>query len=88
MELEGRVYTDEWSIPYRAEESFAQCLIASTKLIEHGAGMYISFYIDLGKQIKFFSLDLWNSDENCKKFLERCMPECFNKLLMSNAVQR
>uniref|UniRef100_T1IKX5 ubiquitinyl hydrolase 1 n=1 Tax=Strigamia maritima TaxID=126957 RepID=T1IKX5_STRMM len=31
---------------------------------------------------------LCNADENCKRFVERCMPEAFKKLLTSAAVRR
>ncbi|XP_023931162.1 ubiquitin carboxyl-terminal hydrolase 24-like, partial [Lingula anatina] len=30
-ELEGRVFTDNWSIPYKREESLGKCLIAATR---------------------------------------------------------
>ncbi|CAK8688756.1 unnamed protein product [Clavelina lepadiformis] len=67
VELEGRVFTESWSIPFRKDESLAKCLIAATKLFNEG---------------------LPNADENCNRFLDKCMPECFNKLLTSSAVQR
>lgn len=35
-ELESRVFTDHWSIPYKREESLGKCLIASTCLARHG----------------------------------------------------
>lgn len=35
-ELEGRVFTDHWSIPYKREESLGKCLIASTCLARLG----------------------------------------------------
>lgn len=35
-ELESRVFTDQWSIPYKKEESLGKCLIASTRLAEEG----------------------------------------------------
>ncbi|XP_055363801.1 ubiquitin carboxyl-terminal hydrolase 24 isoform X3 [Betta splendens] len=66
-ELESRVFTDHWSIPYKREESLGKCLIASTCLAHHG---------------------LADADENCKRFMERCMPEAFKKLLTSNAVHK
>ena len=31
-ELESRVFQDNWSIPYKVDESFARCLRAATKL--------------------------------------------------------
>lgn len=35
-ELEGRVFTDTWSIPYKRDESLGKCLIAAAKLAEEG----------------------------------------------------
>ncbi|NWH48288.1 UBP24 hydrolase, partial [Fregata magnificens] len=58
-ELESRVLTDHWSIPYKREESLGKCLIASTYLARLG---------------------LSDSDENCKRFMDRCMPEAFKKV--------
>ncbi|KAM3914119.1 ubiquitin carboxyl-terminal hydrolase 24 isoform 1-T1 [Leptodactylus fuscus] len=66
-ELESRVLTDHWSIPYKREESLGKCLIASTYLAKLG---------------------LSDSDENCRRFMERCMPEAFKKLLTSSAVHK
>ncbi|XP_076009075.1 ubiquitin carboxyl-terminal hydrolase 24 isoform X3 [Genypterus blacodes] len=66
-ELESRVFTDHWSIPYKREESLGKCLIASTCLARHG---------------------LADADENCKRFMERCMQEAFKKLLTSSAVHK
>uniref|UniRef100_A0A3P9KIM4 Ubiquitin carboxyl-terminal hydrolase 24 n=1 Tax=Oryzias latipes TaxID=8090 RepID=A0A3P9KIM4_ORYLA len=65
-ELESRVFTDHWSIPYKREESLGKCLIASTCLARH----------------------LADADENCKRFMDRCMPEAFKKLLTSSAVHK
>ncbi|XP_051510524.1 ubiquitin carboxyl-terminal hydrolase 24 isoform X1 [Myxocyprinus asiaticus] len=66
-ELESRVFTDHWSIPYKREESLGKCLIASTCLARLG---------------------LADPDENCKRFMDRCMPEAFKKLLTSSAVHK
>uniref|UniRef100_A0A8B9K9Q5 Ubiquitin carboxyl-terminal hydrolase 24 n=1 Tax=Astyanax mexicanus TaxID=7994 RepID=A0A8B9K9Q5_ASTMX len=66
-ELESRVFTDHWSIPYKREESLGKCLIASTSLARLG---------------------LADADENCKRFMDRCMPEAFKKLLTSSAVHK
>ena len=35
-ELESRVHTDQWSIPYKREESLAICMIATTIMIREG----------------------------------------------------
>ncbi|XP_041474973.1 ubiquitin carboxyl-terminal hydrolase 24-like isoform X2 [Lytechinus variegatus] len=66
-ELEGRVFTDQWSIPYKKEESLGKCLIAATRFASEGR---------------------MESDENCMRFVNRCMPEAFRKLLTSKAVHR
>ncbi|KAG2461370.1 UBP24 hydrolase, partial [Polypterus senegalus] len=66
-ELESRVFTDHWSIPYKREESLGKCLIASTCLARLG---------------------LADADENCKRFMDRCMPEALKKLLTSSAVHK
>ena len=66
-ELDTRVFQDNWSIPYKRDESLGKCLIAATKLAGEG---------------------LLEQDENCKKFIDRVMPEAFKKLLTSAATQR
>ena len=66
-ELDTRVFQDNWSIPYKREESLGKCLIGATKLAGEG---------------------LLEQDENCRKFVERVMPEAFKKLLTSAATQR
>lgn len=35
-ELESRVHTDQWSIPYKREESLAICMVATTNMIREG----------------------------------------------------
>lgn len=35
-ELESRIFTDHWSIPYKREESLGKCLTSATKLAEEG----------------------------------------------------
>ncbi|XP_076309376.1 ubiquitin carboxyl-terminal hydrolase 24-like isoform X2 [Tachypleus tridentatus] len=65
-ELESRVFTDHWSIPYKKEESLGKCLISATLLSREG---------------------LFEADENCRRFMEQCMPEAFTKLLTSRAVR-
>ncbi|KAL5016318.1 hypothetical protein ScPMuIL_005907 [Solemya velum] len=67
FELEGRVFADHWSIPYKKEESLGKCLIAAARMAEAGAA---------------------ESDEYCKRFIDRCMPEAFSKLMTSPAVHR
>ena len=66
-ELDSRVFQDNWSIPYKREESLGRCLVAATRLAGEG---------------------LLEQDENCKKFIDRVMPEAFKKLLTSTATQR
>ena len=41
-ELEGRVHTDQWSIPYRKEESLGKCLLASIAMMNEGRCEYIT----------------------------------------------
>lgn len=41
-ELEGRVFTDTWSIPYKREESLGKCLVAATRLAEEGIYVILS----------------------------------------------
>ncbi len=36
FELEGRVFQDNWSIPYKTDESFGKCLEAATRLSKTG----------------------------------------------------
>ncbi|KAF8763443.1 Ubiquitin carboxyl-terminal hydrolase 24 like protein [Argiope bruennichi] len=35
-ELESRIFTDQWSIPFKKEESLGKCLISATQLAEEG----------------------------------------------------
>lgn len=45
-ELEGRVFAEHWSIPYKKEESLGKCLIAATRLAEASKlCMYCIHYI-------------------------------------------
>lgn len=44
-ELESRVFTDHWSIPYKREESLGKCLIASTCLARHGKTVLCVFEV-------------------------------------------
>ena len=37
-ELEGRVHTEQWSIPYKREESLGVCMLATIKMIREGEG--------------------------------------------------
>lgn len=34
FELESRVFAEQWSIPYKKEESLGKCLIAAARLAE------------------------------------------------------
>lgn len=36
LELESRIFKDQWSIPYKKNESFHICLSAATKLLDQG----------------------------------------------------
>ena len=35
-ELEGRVHTDQWSIPYKRDESLSICMVAAIRMIREG----------------------------------------------------
>ncbi len=37
-ELEGRVHTDQWSIPYKRDESLAICMVAVIRMVMEGEG--------------------------------------------------
>eukprot|EP00794_Sanderia_malayensis_P007934 gene7934-8789_t len=66
-ELESRIFTENWSIPYRKHESLGKCLLGAIKVTHAGNA---------------------DKDQNCKRFMDRAMPECFQKLLTSDAVRR
>lgn len=104
-ELESRVFTDHWSIPYKREESLGKCLIASTCLARHGKnvvaveGLFTLCCLGdnlgrdnlhVGSQFLLFLRKphepvsppgLAEADENCKRFMDRCMPEAFKKVI-------
>lgn len=44
-ELESRVFTDHWSIPYKREESLGKCLIASTCLARMSEYLRACFFL-------------------------------------------
>ncbi len=35
-ELEGRVHTDQWSIPYKKEESLGVCMLSTIEMMREG----------------------------------------------------
>jgi ubiquitin carboxyl-terminal hydrolase 9/24 len=79
FELENRVFTNSWSIPYKKEESLGKCLLASTRLAQEGLELLIAgctFFIVL---VLYLS-GLMESHNSCKRFLDKCMPECFHKV--------
>ena len=86
-ELESRVFTDQWSIPYKKDESLHKCLVAATKLIEEGMVSCVYFVKIFMFNLPFIS-GTFEADDNCHRFLDRCMPEAFRKLLNSAAVRR
>lgn len=102
-ELESRVFTDHWSIPYKREESLGKCLIASTCLARHGKSaialfwgpssgcphissvfwgvlLFFSFWDEPVSPSSVSPPGLAEADENCKRFMDRCMPEAFKKV--------
>lgn len=60
-ELESRVFTDHWSIPYKREESLGKCLIASTCLARHGKNMLTMDQVFICVWVLFWKLGLVNS---------------------------
>ena len=50
------MFQDNWSIPYKREESLGRCLVAATNLARE---------------------NLMEADDNCKKFIDKVMPEAF-----------
>ena len=44
-ELEGRVHTEQWSIPYKRDESLAICMIAATRMVLEGEWAGLSLVI-------------------------------------------
>lgn len=44
-ELEGRVFTESWSIPFKRNESLGKCLLASVNLAKHGQWSFFSFVL-------------------------------------------
>ena len=54
-ELDSRVFQDNWSIPYKREESLGKCLIAAKKLAKEGNDtIVIYFKIQLRLIVGFF----------------------------------
>lgn len=48
-ELEGRVHTDQWSIPYKKEESLGVCMLSTIEMMREGkisVIMYMYMYQD------------------------------------------
>ena len=63
---------DNWSIPYKREESLGKCLIAVTRMLTDGSA----------------GIKTIEEDADCQKFLNCVMPEAFKKLLTSNATAK
>lgn len=69
-ELENRVFTESWSIPYKREESLGRCLIAATRLAQEGLdcdlheGMIIHCRLNclLKIPILWHFVNFWNVD--------------------------
>lgn len=43
-ELEDRIFKENWSIPYRKNESLGKCLLSATKMILKGTCVYHLYY--------------------------------------------
>ena len=66
-ELENRVFKDDWSIPYRRDESLGRCLVAATKLAKDS--------LNQASEGDGPVTCLMEQDEHCRKFLDRILPE-------------
>ncbi|XP_015755638.1 PREDICTED: ubiquitin carboxyl-terminal hydrolase 24-like [Acropora digitifera] len=64
-ELEDQVFSHNWTIPIKRNESLGKCLLSAARFANEG---------------------LAEADENCKRFIDRALPECFKKLLTTQAV--
>ncbi len=88
-ELETRVFQDNWSIPYKKDESLGRCLLAATKLAKEGENVTRwTLNLTVADENRLCLSGQLDSDESCTKFLERVMPEAFRKLLTSSATTR
>lgn len=60
-ELESRVFTDHWSIPYKREESLGKCLIASSCLARHGktACVEVMKMLFLRSAVNYICVIMW-----------------------------
>lgn len=79
-ELESRVHTDQWSIPYKREESLAICMVATTNMIREGGelvwlreGLVDQCMVLTGPGVVY-------ADENCRKFLDKTIVDSFTKV--------
>uniref|UniRef100_A0A667YUH8 ubiquitinyl hydrolase 1 n=1 Tax=Myripristis murdjan TaxID=586833 RepID=A0A667YUH8_9TELE len=62
-ELESRVFTDHWSIPYKREESLGKCLIASTCLARHGKTFCgRTIFICISEYLLFSAVHKWGTE--------------------------
>ncbi len=82
-QLENNVFTDSWSIPYKKDEWLGRLLTSTIALLREGWLAVFSTKI-------YFVFFLGNAetDENCKRFLDRLIPEVYKKLLNSSPVAR
>ena len=71
-ELEGRVFVENWNIPYKRDESLGVCLLAAIQMARSAT--------EDDKPLE--------TNQHAQRFMEHCLPECFNKLLTANAVTR
>ena len=46
-ELEGRVHTEQWSVPFKRNESLAICIVSSIKMIREGNFVYTVFLLKI-----------------------------------------
>ena len=89
-ELDQRVFQENWSIPYRREESLGKCLVGATNLAKQSVAELRKLQDQKteGDENPIVVECRMEKDEHCLKFLDRIMPEAFRKLLSSNATHR
>ena len=76
LDLETRVYGDNWSIPYKRKEVSKP--IFGTKLNFYSGDELLGRC--LLSAIKLALVDTADQDEHCKKFMEILIPDTFRKV--------
>ena len=89
-ELDQRVFQDNWSIPYRREESLGKCLMGACHLAKQSVAELRKLQDEKPESDETpITVECrMKQNEHCRKFLDRIMPEAFKKLLSSSATHR